>query len=397
MCHDPDLVQNVMARPSSKDVAERAGVSIATVSHVINGTRFVSDETRQRVLEAIEALNYRPNAIARGLVTNSTRTVGLVVSDITNPFFTAVARGVEDAMISERYNTIFCNTDEEAERETEYLHLLATQQIDGLIIAPTGVYSEALLALAASGVPIVQLDRRSPGLDAPMVGVNNEDGAYQAIRFLIDLGHRRIACLVGLDAVSTQVERLAGWQRALREAGLPVDEALVVHADPRFYGILPDEAGTVVKPAPHQQPMPSAFEALLHLLQSANPPSAVFVASNQMTMGTLYAFRERGLRCPDDVSLISFDDHDWAPLFSPPLTVVRQPTYRLGQTAAHLLMQMIRGETVESPPPLAVELVVRASCRAPLATAVRSVAGYFSQTTSNLHPKSEEVTIPDSY
>lgn len=386
-----------MARPSSKDVAERAGVSIATVSHVINGTRYVSDETRQKVLEAIEALSYRPNAIARGLVTNSTRIIGLVVSDITNPFFTAVARGVEDGMISQRYNTIFCNTDEEPERESEYLHLLATQQIDGLIISPTGVYSEALLALAASGVPIVQLDRRSPGLEAPLVGVNNEDGAYQAIQHLITLGHRRIACLVGLDSVSTQIERLAGWERALRTAGLPIDEGLVVHADPRFYGTLADAAGTLVKPAPHTPALPSAFEALLHLLQSPNPPSAVFVASNQLTMGTLYAFRERGLRCPEDVSLISFDDHDWAPLFSPPLTVVRQPTYRLGQTAAQLVMQMIRGEPVEPPPPLAVELIVRASCSAPPASVARPAADRPTPSGNTLHDNPEEVAIREPF
>lgn len=355
-----------MARASSKDVAERAGVSIATVSHVINGTRFVSEETRQKVLDAIEALNYRPNAIARGLVTNSTRTVGLVVSDITNPFFTAVARGVEDGMISQRYNTIFCNTDEDPQRETEYLNLLVTQQIDGLIIAPTGVRSDPLLAMAKSGVPVVQLDRRSPDLDAPLVSVNNEDGAYQAIRYLIGLGHRRIACLMGLDAVSTQTERLSGWKRALCEANLPIDESLIVHADPRFYGISSNPDGTVVPPPPHHPGMPSAYEVLVHLMQSANRPSAIFVASNQLTLGTLYAFRERGLRCPEDVSLISFDDHDWAPLFSPPLTVVRQPTYRLGQTAAQLLMQMIKGESIETLPPLAVELKIRASCSAPL-------------------------------
>lgn len=354
-----------MARVSSKDVANYAGVSIATVSHVINGTRYVSDETREKVLAAISALNYRPNAIARGLVTNSTRTIGLVISDITNPFFTAVARGVEDEVGSRQYNTIFCNTDELPEREETYLHLLATQQIDGLIIAPTGVPSDTLCHLAASGVPVVQMDRRSPGLQAPLVGVNNEEGAYRAIQYLIRLGHRRIAFLMGLTTISTQVERLEGWKRALREAGLPVEEELIVQADPRFYGTLPSASGFVVRPAPHHKTMPSAYEVLQELLNLRERPSAVFVASNQLTLGTLYAFRACGLRCPEDISLISFDDHDWAPLFSPPLTVVRQPTYRLGQTAARLLMHMINKESVEVPAPLPVELVIRASCGAP--------------------------------
>ena len=209
-----------MARASSKDVARQAGVSIATVSHVINQTRFVSDETRQKVLDAIAALNYRPNAVARGLVTRSTRKIGLVISEITNPFFTAAARGIEDETLGHRYNIVLCNTDEDPEREEDSLRLLVAQQIDGLIIAPTGVRCESLLALAESGVPIVQLDRSSPGLMAPLVGVNNEEGAYQAIRYLIGLGHRRIACLINLDVISTQTERLKGWERALREAGL---------------------------------------------------------------------------------------------------------------------------------------------------------------------------------
>ena len=198
-----------------------------------------------------------------------------------------------------------------------------------------------------------------------MVGVNNEEGAYQAIRYLISLGHRRIAYLMGIETVSTQIDRLNGWKRALHEADLPVDDELIVRADPRFYGTLPVGSGFMVRPAPHHQTLPSAYEVLQDLLKLPQHPSAIFVATNQLTLGTLYAFRECGLRCPEDISLISFDDHDWAPLFSPPLTVVRQPTYRLGQTAARLLMQMINGEQVEAPPPLSVELVVRASCGAP--------------------------------
>jgi LacI family transcriptional regulator len=356
-----------MARASSKDVARQAGVSIATVSHVINGTRFVSDETRQKVLEAIDALNYRPNAVARGLATNYTRKIGLVISEIANPFFTAAARGIEDAILDYRYSIILCNTDENPEREEDALELLATQQIDGLIIAPTGVRCASLIALAESGVPIVQLDRSSPGLVAPLVGVNNEQGAYQAIRYLIGLGHRRIACMIDLDVISTQRERRQGWERALLEEGLPADDSLIVRADPRFYGVLPGAAGTfsLIGPSTQHQGMPSAYEALQTLLRSSQRPSAVFVANNQLTLGTLYAFRTCGLRSPEDISLISFDDHDWAPLFSPPLTVVRQPAYELGQAAARLLLQMINGEPVEVPPPLQVELVARASCAAP--------------------------------
>lgn len=356
-----------MTRVSSKDVAKRAGVSIATVSHVVNKTRFVSDETRQKVLAAIADLNYRPNAIARGLVTQSTRKIGLVVADTTNPFFTAAARGIEDEALSAGYNIVLCNTDEDPEREELGLQLLAGQQIDGLIITPTGDPSVSLLALAESGIPIVQLDRSSPGLSAPLVGVNNEQGAYEAIRYLIGLGHRRIACLINLDRISTQRERFRGWARALQEAGLPTDDELIVAADPRFYGVLSGATGALalVKPPAQHQGMPSAYDILQGLLSLPHRPSAIFVASNQLTLGTLYAFRACGLRCPEDISLVSFDDHDWAPLFNPPLTVVRQPTYQLGRAAAHLLLQMINGEPAEAPSPQAVELVVRASCGAP--------------------------------
>jgi LacI family transcriptional regulator len=353
-----------MAKASIKDVARQAGVSIATVSHVINDTRFVREETRQKVLDAIEVLNYQPNAVARGLVTNSTQKIGLVISDITNPFFTAVTRGVEDEINQHRYNTILCNTDEDPQREDDYLRLLTTQQIDGLIIAPTGIRCESLLQMAEANLPIVLLDRTTPDLEAPLFNVNNVDGAYQAIRYLISLGHQRIGFVIGADAISTQRDRLAGAKLALREANLPLDDNLIVQADPHFYGILPYQPSSAVRPLPHQQTLPSAYQALRKLLALPNRPSAIFVSSNQLTIGALYAFKESGLKCPEDISLVSFDDHDWAPLFSPALTVVRQPTYQLGRLAANLLMTLIKGERVEAPQPLPAELIIRGSCRA---------------------------------
>jgi DNA-binding LacI/PurR family transcriptional regulator len=202
-------------------------------------------------------------------------------------------------------------------------------------------------------------------LEAPLVGVNNEQGAYQATRYLIDLGHERFAFLMGLETISTQRDRLCGFKRALHEANLPLDEKLLVKADPRFYGTLANPFGFSIRPSPAPQTLPSAYQALQELLSLPNRPSAVFATTNQLAVGTLYAFREHGLECPRDISLISFDDHDWAPLFTPPLTVMRQPTYRLGRLAANLLMKLIKGETVESPPPLPAELIIRGSCQAP--------------------------------
>jgi len=354
-----------MAKVNIKDVAKRAGVSIATVSHVINGTRFVREETQQKVLDAIDALNYHPNAVARGLVTKSTQTIGLVISDVTNPFFTAVVRGVEDVINQHRYNTILCNTDEDPNRENTYLRLLTTQQIDGLIIAPTGIHHDLLAQMTESGIPIVLIDRKCPGFVAPWIGVENEHGSYQATRYLLKLGHRRIAFIMTLNSISTQQERLAGFKRALLEANVPIDENLIVNADPLFYGTIPQYPGSILRPAPDPQHIPSAYQALQKILSPPNRPTAIFVANNQLVLGTLYAFREHHLRCPKDISIISFDDHDWAPIFTPPLTVVRQPTYRLGQSAAKLLMRMINGETVETPPPFIPEFIVRGSCQAP--------------------------------
>ncbi len=352
-----------MVRVNIKTVADRAGVSTATVSHVINQTRFVREETRQKVLEAVEALNYYPSTIARGLATKSTQTIGLVISDITNPFFTAVARGVEDEINQHNYHTIFCNTDEDPAREDEYLRLLFAHQIDGLIIAPTGVLSERLVRIAEVEIPIVLLDRTTPGIKAPLVGVDNECGAYEATRYLIELGHRRIGVLTGMDTISTLNMRVNGYKRALQEAGLPVDAALIVPADPRFHKNQPYLPGSsLLESITNLQMTPTAFHALQKLLDLPDLPTALFVTNNQMVLGTLHALRERKLRCPEDISLIGFDDHDWAPLFAPPLTVIRQPTYQLGQMAAKLLMQLINHQEFESPAPLPVELVIRESC-----------------------------------
>jgi LacI family transcriptional regulator len=352
-----------MARVNIKAVAEKAGVSTATVSHVVNQTRFVREETRQRVLEAIEHLHYQPSTIARGLATNSTQTIGLIISDIANPFFTAVARGVEDVINQHGYHTIFCNTDEDPAREDEYLRLLSARQIDGLIMAPTGFRSERLIQMAEMKLPIVLLDRDTPGIKAPLVGVDNELGGYQATRYLIELGHRRIAILMGMESISTLRDRLRGYQRALQELAIPLDPGLIIRSDSYFYESPPDLPGAPVTLPTNTQMTPVAYQALSQLLNSPNSPSAMFITNNQMTLGALYTLRECGLQCPEDVSLIAFDDQEWAPLFSPPLTVIRQPTYRLGQTAAQLLMQLINGQEIEIPAHLPIQLITRDSCR----------------------------------
>jgi DNA-binding LacI/PurR family transcriptional regulator len=196
------------------------------------------------------------------------------------------------------------------------------------------------------------------------VEVDNEGGAYQAIKHLLELGHRRIGVLTGLETISTQVVRVNGYKRALKEAGISIDETLIVNTASHFYSNQPQHPNT---PSPNfltnLQMTPNAFQALHQLLDLPERPTAIFVTNNQMTLGTFYALKERNLQCPEEISVISFDDHDWAPLFSPSLTVVRQPTYELGQAAAQLLMKLINKESIEGSILLPVELIIRGSCK----------------------------------
>ncbi len=324
------------------DVARRAGVSTATVSHVINGTRYVSEETRARVLAAIAELEYLPSAVARSLKTKSTGTLGVAVSDISNPYFTAIVRGIEDVASANDYNVIICNTDEDKDKEQRYLRVLLAKRIDGLIIAPTGFRSPLLETMQAAGIPIVLVDRSVEGMNLPIIKVDNETGAYEAVSHLIEDGHSRIGIITGLAQVSTTQERYLGYERALREHGL------AVRSDWVKAGYSKREGG---------------WRAAWDLLQLQDRPTAIFSTNNVMTLGALMALREMGLSCPHNVAVVGFDDHDWAPIFAPPLTVISQPTYEVGTTAAELLIQIMRGtQSASLCRVLPTELIIRASC-----------------------------------
>ncbi len=326
------------------DVASRAGVSTSTVSHVINQTRYVSEEVTSRVHEAMEELNYQPNVVARSLRTRESRIIGVVVSDVTNPFFTASVRAIEDEAITHRYNIILCDTDEKPRREAEYLNILFNRRVDGLIVSPSLENADLIASMVESGTPIVLLDREIPGLDVDVVGCDNEGGAYEAVTHLIDCGHRRIGIIAGRLEVSTGAERMAGYERALREHDIPIDEALTRSAN--FSRSL-------------------AYQKTTDLLKSSDPPSALFVCNNTMTLGALAAMSELGLKVPDDVSVVGFDDTEWAALMDPPLTVVSQPVKELGTKATEILIRRIRAGSVKKTHKLtfAPELIVRASCR----------------------------------
>jgi LacI family transcriptional regulator len=312
------------------DVARAAGVSSATVSHVINNSRFVTPQTRQRVEAAIEQLRYRRDGIARSLRRARTSTIGVIISDITNPFFSDLVRGIEDSIYGREggYNIILCDTDEHSERERMYLDVLQEKRVEGLIIVPAGGNESYIEELVLGGFPVVFADRFLEGVDADAVLVDNQDGSERLTQHLISFGHRRIAVLrASLAAVSVE-ERVLGYQRALVSAGISFDPRLVY------------SGGSTIE---------EAHQAGLRLLDEPDRPNAVFCASNFMTLGMIQALADRGLRCPHDVAVVGFDDFPWAAAFSPRLTVLAQPAYALGQEAVDLLFGRIEHSRIGRP------------------------------------------------
>ena len=332
-----------MKRATMKDVAQLAGVSKSTVSHVINETRFVETDTRAGVLKAIEELGYRPSAAARSLTTNRTGTIGVIVSDIANPFFGEVLRGIEDIMGPADYGLILCNTDEALEREAHYLNLLLRQRVDGIIAAATSHKWEALEQASIQNMPLVFLDRTFHGIkDYPFVGVDNQRGAYIGTKHLIEGGTRRLGIVAGFQRLSTMRDRLAGFRQALEEYNLS----------------LPDEWVAVSRLNAEE-----GRKATIKILSLPHRPDGLFISNNYLSLGALIALQDLGLCCPDDVSLVGFDDPSWAAVSCPPLTVVRQPNTRLGQTAAQILLDLIDDKQITEPQiMLDCELVVRQSC-----------------------------------
>jgi LacI family transcriptional regulator len=329
--------------PTIMDVAKRAYVSKSTVSHVINGTRTVEEETKQRVLDAIRELGYRPNKVARSLTTKRTGTIGMIVSDASNQFFGELLRGVEDILRPANYALMLCNTDEALEREEHYLNLLVGQRVEGIIAAATSQNWSALALAEASRTPIVFVDRRFDGLPGPYVGADNVGGAYKGASHLISSGYREIGILAGFQRLSTMRERLDGFQLALAEANIPLPQEWVVPSSN-----LSVEVGR------------STCRQILSLRPR---PRALFVNNNLLALGALLEIKAMGLRCPQDIALVGFDDHPWAAVCDPPLTVVSQPVRATGQTAARTLCALLEGESVESEcVELECDLVLRQSC-----------------------------------
>jgi LacI family transcriptional regulator len=301
------------------DVARRAEVSPATVSRVVNGRANVDASLAERVRRAMRDLNYRPNAVARNLRRSRTSMWAVIISDIGNPFFTSLVRGVEDVAQPAGFSVVLCNSDNDVAKEGQYVNAALTEQVAGVIISPTAS-SPHVERLVDAGVPVVAIDRRLPDAAVDTVLVDNERGAAAAVTHLVEAGYRRIACLTGPAGLYTADRRLDGYRRALAAAGLTADDTLVRHADFRQEG---------------------GYAAMSSLLTNGARPDAVFVTNNLMTVGAMDRVFEEKLDVPEQLGVIGFDDVPWARLLRPALSTVAQPTYEVGRNAADLLSARI--------------------------------------------------------
>jgi LacI family transcriptional regulator len=327
------------------DVAKRAGVSPMTVSRVINNSGYIHEKTRARVEQAIAELGYVPNMLARSLRFKQTKTLALVISDVTNPFWTTVARGVEDAASEQGFSVILCNTDESPNKEAQYLNVVVQKQVDGVLLVPAFSSVESVKFLQDCGVPFVVLDRRVPDSLVDVVRCDSEAGAYQLTRHLIELGHRRIAALSGPQAVTTAADRIAGYRRALVESGLE-DQAV------EYYGEFSARSG---------------YEMARKALAIQPRPTGLLAANNFILIGALRALKEAGLRVPDDVSIVTFDDLLEVLGVDPFVTVISQPAYEIGRRATALLLDRVSNPGPAEPQEiiLPTQLIVRQSSSAP--------------------------------
>ena len=311
--------------PNMKQIAQMADVSLGTVSHVLNGSARVREPLRRRVLEAVESLGYQPSQLARGLRRDKTNMIGMIIPDVTNPFFPAVVRGAEDLAFANGYRLVLCNTDNDHSKELVHLNELRTYLPAGLIVIPSNFSDLTAQAqfYRKAGAAVVCVDRLPKHWNGDSVTANNEDGAYRATRHLIQSGHRQLAMITGPLHLTNAQQRLAGFRRALHEADLSIAPEYIQEAT--F-----DKRGGYTK-------------ATL-LLRMLPPPTAIFAGNDMIAFGVLLATRDAGLRCPEDVSLMGFDNLELAEMTNPPLSSVSQPGYQLGTTAAQIILDRVAGD-----------------------------------------------------
>lgn len=326
--------------PTIYDVARTAGVSTSTVSHVLNGTRYVSDETKQRVQTAMEQLRYRPNSLARGLVRQETQTIALIVADNVNPFFAELARAIEDFGFAAGYNVILCNSDRNTAKELAYLDMLISKRVDGIVYTTMSTRSDQLQPLVDNNIPLVTFEREYDQIDAILL--DNVQAGHAATQHLIDLGHQRIACICGPDAKTRSHARIRGYERALLEAGIDLDPDLIQAGD---------------------WTIQSGQKCARQLFELPSSPTAIFASNDMMAIGALTFLHEQGVQVPEEVSVIGLDNIALSDYSCPPLTTVATPIADVGQRLCRLLLDRIGGRLPAEPQRITVsgEIVVRRS------------------------------------
>lgn len=327
--------------PTIEDVAKHAGVSRQTVSRVINGRNWVSQDARERVLQAVRALGYRRNALAGGLRSGRTHTIGMLISNVLNPLFAAEVRGVQDVADAHGYQVILANTDEDVRKEERLIDMLRQQQVDGAIVIPCDADSNAALTeLQAASIPVVLLNRALPDFDC--VTFDGVREGEHAIQHLIDQGHQRVAIVTGPRRSTTARERLSAYRKTLQKNGIPYDGALV-----KTTGYAAEDAR----------------RAAIELMALPSPPTAVFTTSVLSTVGVLTATTELGLDIPGDLALVGCNESLWSPFVTPPLTMIQTDPYAMGRAGADLLFRRLAGDREDAPVRMSLPstLEVRAS------------------------------------
>ena len=336
--------------PTIRDVARQAHVSVATVSHVFNKTRRVTETTRRQVLEAAQQLNYVPSGIARSLSTNRTNLIGMIVADAASPYNSMIITGVESRLWQHGFSLVVCSTNESVEKESQYLRLLLERRVDGILVAPTGKPQPVFNEVLRHHIHLVFVDRRPTEPLGPVVEIDNVRAGYLATHHLLSLGHRKIALITRDFALSTVIGRTQGYLKALDE-----------------YGIVPNPAWICNIAAD----VAVADQTTGQLLSLPDPPTALITANHIVTLGTLAGLQRRGIPCPDAISLVGFDDHPWVSVLTPPLTVINHPFDAICEAVVDTLLK-ITGDhdqdedsaTVTYPDTvLPPELIVRKSCK----------------------------------
>ncbi|MCR6630370.1 MAG: LacI family transcriptional regulator [Magnetospirillum sp.] len=339
-----NVTERMNSKPSLVDVAKRANVSISTVSRTITGTGKISEETQEHVRQVMRELGYKPNRVARRLRAREGKRhlIGLIIPNIQNPFFADLARGVEDVAYKNNFAVMLCNYDEDPKKELFYLDVMQAEQVDGIILPPAHEEDADVQRVRQSGIPVVCVDRSLSDPTIDKVEVDNEQGSFEAVAHLIKKGHKRIGLISGPGDTSTGRERLEGYRRAHREAGIAVDETLIRYGDYK---------------------QPSGRDIAAELLSLAKPPTALFACNNLMLIGAIETIFARKLKIPQQVALIGYDDLPLAAVFDPPLTVVQQPAYEVGQRAAELLFKRLEDPGAPAGSlQLAPKLIARGSC-----------------------------------